>query len=81
MKLSMKYININCVHTFIEARRLFAITYVLKIQISVFRPNPQNIVKLSKCKFEIVDLSRISAFMKYIAYWGILKPKYWSIFT
>ena len=31
-------------HTFIEARRLFAITYVLEIHIFAFRPNPWEIV-------------------------------------
>ena len=70
-------------YTFYEARRLFAITYVLEIHMYVFRPHPGEIVKMSQDKFRIFDLSRISAFIKYIVYWGFLvhRPRYWSIFT
>ena len=52
--------------------RLFAITYVLEIHMYVFRPHPGEIVKMSQDKFKIFDLSRISAFIKYIVYWGFL---------
>ena len=56
-------------YTFYEARRLFAITYVLEIHMYVFRPHPgKKIVKMSQDKFRIFDLSRISAFIKYIVY-------------
>ena len=55
-------------YTFYEARRLFAITYVLKINMYVFRPHLGEIVKMSQDKFRIFDLSRISAFIKYIVY-------------
>ena len=70
-------------YTFSETRRLFAITYVLEIHMYVFRPHPGEIVKMSQDKFRIFDLSRISAFIKYIVYWGFLvhRPRYWSIFT
>ena len=70
-------------YTFYEARRLFAITYVLEIHMYVFRPHPGVIVKMSQDKFRIFDLSRISAFIKYIVYLGFLvyRPRYWSIFT
>ena len=69
---SMKRINTNCLTPFYEARRLFAITYVLEIHMYVFRPHPGEIVKMSQDKFRIFDLSRISAFIKYIVYWGFL---------
>ena len=70
-------------YTFYEARRLFAMTYVLEIHMYVFRPHPGEIVKMLQDKFRIFDLSRISAFIKYIVYWGFLvhRPRYWSIFT
>ena len=70
-------------YTFYEARRLFAITYVLEIHMYVFRPHPGEIVKMSQDKFRIFDLSGISAFIKYIVYWGFLvhRPRYRSIFT
>ena len=55
-------------YTFYEARRLFAITYVLEIHMYVFRPHPGEIVKISHDKFRIYDPSRISAFIKYIVY-------------
>ena len=69
--------------TFYEARRLFAITYVLEIHMYVFRPNPGEIVKMSQDMFRIFVLSRISAFIKYKVYQGFLvnRPRYWSIFT
>ena len=38
-------------YTFYEARRLFAITYVLEIHMYVFRPHPGEIVKMSQDKF------------------------------
>ena len=45
--------------------------------------NPGEIVKISQDNFRIFDLSRISAFIKNIVYWGFLehRPRYWSIFT
>ena len=73
--------NYQLCRTLIEARRLFAITYVLEILISAFRPHPWEIVKMSHNKIRIFDLS-VSAFMKDIVYWGFLVqwPNYWSIF-
>ena len=59
-------------YTLYEARRLFAITYVLEIHMYVFWPHPREIVKNSQEKFRIFDHSRISAFIKYIVYWGFL---------
>ena len=40
-------------------------------------------MRMSQDKFRIFDPSRISAFIKYIVYWGFLvhRPRYWSIFT
>ena len=67
----MKYVNIYCVNTFNEARRLFAITYVLEINISVFR----EIVKMSLDNFRIFDHSRIAAFIKHFVYWGFLEHR------
>ena len=58
-------------YTFYEARRLFAITYVLEIHMYVFRPHPGEIVKISQDKFKIFDLSRISAFIKYNYFYGV----------
>ena len=56
---------------------------VLEIHMYVFWPYPWEIVKMSQDKFRIFDLSRISAFIKYIVNWGFLvhRPRYWSIFT
>ena len=52
--------------------RYFAKTYVLEICITVFRPHPQETAKVSQNMFRIFDLSRVSAFIKYIVYWGFL---------
>ena len=70
-------------YTFYEARRLFAIIYVLEIHMYVFQPHLGKIVKMSQDKFRIFDLSRISAFIKYIVYWGfpVHRPRYQSIFA
>ena len=57
--------------------------YVLEILISEFRPQRWGIVKMSHNKIRIFGLSKVSAFTKYIVYWGfrVLYPRYWSIFT
>ena len=69
--------------TFIVARRLFAITYVLEMFISVFWPQPWETVKVTQNLFRILDLSRLSAFIGYIVYLGcpVPKPEYGPIFT
>ena len=64
-------------YTFYEAKSLLAMTYVC------LSAPPRDIVMMSQDKSGIFDLSRISAFIKYIIHWGfpLHRSRYWSIFT
>ena len=52
----------------IEWMRSFAITYVLEILIFALRPHIREIVEMSLNKIEILDLFKVSVFIKYIFY-------------
>ena len=59
--------------TFIEAGRLFAITFVLEILISDFRPHPRkDIVRMSHNKIRLFGLSKVSAFIIHVVHLGFL---------